>query len=164
MTSKSRVIQKYRDRFQPESLSLLEHNETLYTKYDTKSSFWSDFFNQQKEIINTPQFPLNLLLDGNSKFENIFDIGAGPGWLSEYLAKYGKQVFAIEPSAVALKIAATHAVASNVTFIQGFAQDFLHKFPKNDSRTLFVCQSVLQHLSDRSTKKILSAINSFSNA
>ena len=150
--------------FQPKQLSFKEHDRVFYSKFNADSEFWENFTIEQQEILGTPQFPLNEILKLKSSFNLIFDLGSGPGWLSEYLSGFGRQVFAIEPSPLANEIATRTIKSSNVTLIQEFAQDFLVSFKNRDSLSLFVSQSVLQHLSNRVVKEVLSSINSFPNA
>ena len=153
-----------KDRFQPKRLSVNEHNASLYSKYTSNSKFWADFAIKQKEILDTPMFPLDEILKWQKSFDVIFDLGSGPGWLSDYLSSFGKQVFAIEPSLPANEIARANVKASNVTLIQSFAEDFLEEYTNRNEETFFVSQAVLQHLSDRTAIRILSLINSFPNA
>jgi len=153
-----------KNRFQLKRLSVNEHDASVYSKHAPDSLIWEDYTIKQRGMLNNPILPLNDIFKWQKSFDVIFDLGSGHGWLSDYLSSFGKQVFAIEPSLLANEIARVSVSAQNVTLINSFAEDFLKNYTNRNEETLFVTQSVLQHLSDRTVIKILSQINTFPNA
>ena len=90
------------------------------------------------------------------------DIGCGTGWFINYLKtnKYFKNIYGIEPSESAIKIARRiYPENEDINYLIGYAEDLLKTINLKGNPTLFTTFIVFSHLNDETVIKILSEMD-----
>lgn len=115
----------------------------------------------KKKVQYNADNPIGHVVDNIANKLNIaVDVGAGQGWGSNYLARHFQQVYSIEPSEHASRIAKElYGDVDNIKWINGFAEVEIEKLTLKEP-SLFYTACVLSHLTDETVEKICSSINS----
>lgn len=98
--------------------------------------------------------------------KNAIDIGSGSGWMTSELAQHFENVYAIEPSSKAIEICKDLYKNTDITWIEGYAEEVLKNNNELPTSNVFIntC-SVFMHLDDDCVIPALRYINeNFTNS
>ena len=135
-------------RMSEESLNYFYSSNLYREVYEASDNFEHDFSKRTKQVeknirINKPNFNkyypqlfLDFICSLNIDYKTVCEIGAGYGANLLFFKNIGKEVFGLEPSKTAVKI----AIDNQINIKQGFVKDIENKYD------LIILKHVFEHL------------------
>ena len=136
------------------------HDKTMYNLHGV--DFWKKHNQEHSDkVFDNEEVKVAQLLEKYPSIrENAIDIGSGGGWMTSKLSELFESVYGIEPSAKAIELCKDLHEDTNITWIEGYAEEVLNNNDELPKSNVFIntC-SVFIHLDDYCVIPTLRYIN-----